>query len=685
MAIEIPSVPASILTEVLDLTALDASIAQAAQSAASAATSETAAAGSAAQAQAAADAALGAAGWDQSVPDEAARQALTGLPDDWRVYQIAPAPGRIWRWTGTAWADTGASPLAGKADQAEVDALDRAMRDIVNFPLTTSNGGYYNQGNGNLVTTGTPFRYTPIFEIPASGTLIASFRTSATAMAGVVYYDATGAFLGREYRGTGAEQTFTDVTLTRPPGAARMALVSLSVPPVLKVSSPDLISQSVQDVAIRDNAARIDDVYTKLSSWGAEDIGLKQGFYIHYSTGNEAASSTFSCGYLDVSDTDQVRVSSTFNGVSATLAVYYNAAGARISNEARGTTEDQIFVDYLLTIPAGTVKIGITGQHTKAPIVVERYGLHAAGGGESESILPDQAIFLTGDSMASPLMQAAIQAETGLNTTRVNRGGYVTDQISSVLGLMPITLTEAATIPASGGVEVKLSVNPLLNGGSAMAGTANLSIDGIAGVLSTTAGSSPVLTFTRSVPGAAKSAVIGAPVVLAPLSGTSALPGTKVNRNRIAIMPADRNNDISTPIARIASRDAVFRIIDYQISQQRRVLFRGRYLGRFYSGSDPVLIAEDEAAFDAHHEYMGIMTTALPGIYIDFHKMMYKTAIHELGLTPTVDDLSDMERGRLPRQVFTDRTHFIPAMQTLDGTVAGKLVRTCGWIDAVLT
>ena len=77
--------------------------------------------GAATRAEAAADAALGAAGWDQSVPDEAARLALTGLPEDWRVYQIAPAPGRIWRWTGSAWADTGENPLAGKADKRVID------------------------------------------------------------------------------------------------------------------------------------------------------------------------------------------------------------------------------------------------------------------------------------------------------------------------------------------------------------------------------------------------------------------------------------------------------------------------------------------------------------------------------------------------------------------------------------
>ena len=79
-------------------------------------------------------------GWDQSVANEAERLALTGLAADYRVYQLDTQ--RIWRWSGSAWVDTGPSLLAPiSAQAARVDERSALLSGLLTSQQTIGVSG----------------------------------------------------------------------------------------------------------------------------------------------------------------------------------------------------------------------------------------------------------------------------------------------------------------------------------------------------------------------------------------------------------------------------------------------------------------------------------------------------------------------------------------------------------------
>ena len=106
----------------VDLGALDSAVEQSGQNAASAATSQIAAAGSAAQAQAAVDTATGLIittfGNFDTLAQLVADHPTASVGNTAFVRETGEA-GTVHRWSGSAWVDTGESPLAGAAKKAD--------------------------------------------------------------------------------------------------------------------------------------------------------------------------------------------------------------------------------------------------------------------------------------------------------------------------------------------------------------------------------------------------------------------------------------------------------------------------------------------------------------------------------------------------------------------------------------
>lgn len=315
----------------------------------------------------------------------------------------------------------------------------------------------------------------------------------------------------------------------------------------------------------------------------------------------------------------------------------------------------------------------------------------SGGGGSYDPVaaglLPSPDLFLVGDSMASEAFRIAIRDyfASSRSVVRVNRGGYTSDQINDVLGIDPITVASISggQIPASGGVTLTLSTDPLYNGGAAISGgTARMTINGVEGILSTTTGATPTLTFTRSSSGSAVAVSVGAPAVLHPTNGTAAVPGTETYRSRTWLIRDGRNDLKSTPQQRIASRESMLRTVDRQIAMQRRVIIFGAYKGRaFLDGTSTQFEADGTAASDQYYEWRAMMLRDFPGIYIDAQEWACKEAIYELGLTPSSDDLTDIGLGCIPRQLFGagDNVHTSAAMQTLEGVHFGALIKAQGY------
>lgn len=170
----------------VDLGALDAAVTTSQNNAANASSSALNSAGFATQAKAARDAAIGAGGWDQSVTNEAARLALTGLPAEYRVYQLDTE--HIWRWTGSAWVDTGESPISGKVEASGSSLTDLfALAEWSPGYIAFSNGGEVNDGSGN-------WEMSQLMRMGAGVSL--AFDISAhSAVAHIACYTASGTYI----------------------------------------------------------------------------------------------------------------------------------------------------------------------------------------------------------------------------------------------------------------------------------------------------------------------------------------------------------------------------------------------------------------------------------------------------------------------------------------------------------
>ncbi|MCL4068789.1 hypothetical protein M3484_19685 [Pseudomonas sp. GX19020] len=109
------------------LAAAEAS-AQIAPAVAAAGSAQAAAAASAAQAQAALDAAIAAGTWNYTPVDNAALAAITGMTAGQTAYVRQTM--HVWSDNGSAWVDTGESPLAGKAEKADLEQVQSQIGDI---------------------------------------------------------------------------------------------------------------------------------------------------------------------------------------------------------------------------------------------------------------------------------------------------------------------------------------------------------------------------------------------------------------------------------------------------------------------------------------------------------------------------------------------------------------------------
>ncbi|WP_241381534.1 SGNH/GDSL hydrolase family protein [Klebsiella pneumoniae] len=152
---------------------------------------------------------------------------------------------------------------------------------------------------------------------------------------------------------------------------AYAAAVGLVQPEFIRgVPDKEQVKQQVEMTTIS-LSSRIDNLKVSVSDAVTEGITVQSGYYINRTTGVVAANPALDCAFIDHVDGDVWKVSARVFGTAVSLAVYYNASGEVVGREYDGTNDIVNLTDYLLSVPPGTAKIGITTR-TAVPISVKK-------------------------------------------------------------------------------------------------------------------------------------------------------------------------------------------------------------------------------------------------------------------------------------------------------------------------
>jgi hypothetical protein len=301
----------------------------------------------------------------------------------------------------------------------------------------------------------------------------------------------------------------------------------------------------------------------------------------------------------------------------------------------------------------------------------------------SSGLFPSRDIWQIGDSMSTPTYITGIgSALPGVSIANVAKGGFDAFGMSVVVGAEPLTVTLSGNeIPASGGVAVTSRNINILSSGGTNTGTANVTINGVAGVLSTDSGGN--WTFTRSASGSVVSVSPGSVAVLAPTSGTAFIPGTELYLNRRLVLRLGRNGVRGTRAQRVAQTLAPMRkIIDRLSPRHKEIVIITPYNGRAQDHSTGANHeGNDTAAYAAIMTLIEEMRREFGRLLLDTRSWAVKNAIYDAGLVPTADDLADMAKDCIPRQLFSagDNTHVNTTMQALEGAFVANHLRALGW------
>ncbi|HHQ5675311.1 TPA: GDSL-type esterase/lipase family protein [Klebsiella variicola subsp. variicola] len=309
------------------------------------------------------------------------------------------------------------SGIAGLTSR--VDALQGAISVGYPYAATWQVGKFVNPNTGEI-TDNAALNCTIIPHSDGDGWLVTALVTgSATALA--VYMNAAGTVLGVEGRGTTTPQQYTNYRLNVPSGTTQIGITGRNSAPMsvkkLAVVETATVLASIDSLDVRVQTIEDSLVYDFVQ----QDIPIASGAYINRSTGAVVTNSAFDCSIFDYTTGDRWKVTARVNGTSVSLAVYMNSVGTVIGTEGDGTSASVDYIDYELSPPSGTARIGITTR-VALPIVAKKYVV--VPGGSTVSPWSGKIIDVMGDSnVAYNKWQPLVASELGCSFLNHGVGG----------------------------------------------------------------------------------------------------------------------------------------------------------------------------------------------------------------------------------------------------------------------
>ncbi|MEJ3427523.1 SGNH/GDSL hydrolase family protein [Escherichia coli] len=309
------------------------------------------------------------------------------------------------------------SGIAGLTSR--VDALQGAISVGYPYAATWQVGKFVNPNTGEI-TDNAALNCTIIPHSDGDGWLVTALVTgSATALA--VYMNAAGTVLGVEGRGTTTPQQYTNYRLNVPSGTTQIGITGRNSAP-MSVKKLAVVETATVLASIDSLDSRVQKIEDSLVyDFVQQDVPITSGAYINRSTGAVVTNSAFDCSIFDYTTGDRWKVTARVNGTSVSLAVYFNSVGTVIGTEGDGTSASVDYIDYELTPPTGTVRIGITTR-VALPIVAKKYVIVPSG--STVSPWSGKIIDVMGDSnVAYNKWQPLVASELGCSFLNHGVGG----------------------------------------------------------------------------------------------------------------------------------------------------------------------------------------------------------------------------------------------------------------------
>ncbi|EQA4522189.1 SGNH/GDSL hydrolase family protein [Escherichia coli] len=302
---------------------------------------------------------------------------------------------------------------------SRVDALQGAISVGYPYAATWQVGKFVNPNTGEI-TDNAALNCTIIPHSDGDGWLVTALVTgSATALA--VYMNAAGTVLGVEGRGTTTPQQYTNYRLNVPSGTTQIGITGRNSAP-MSVKKLAVVETATVLASIDSLDSRVQKIEDSLVyDFVQQDVPITSGAYINRSTGAVVTNSAFDCSIFDYTTGDRWKVTARVNGTSVSLAVYFNSVGTVIGTEGDGTSASVDYIDYELTPPTGTARIGITTR-VALPIVAKKYVI--VPGGSTVSPWSGKIIDVMGDSnVAYNKWQPLVASELGCSFLNHGVGG----------------------------------------------------------------------------------------------------------------------------------------------------------------------------------------------------------------------------------------------------------------------
>lgn len=309
------------------------------------------------------------------------------------------------------------SGIAGLTSR--VDALQGAISVGYPYAATWQVGKFVNPNTGEI-TDNAALNCTIIPHSDGDGWLVTVLVTgSATALA--VYMNAAGTVLGVEGHGTTTPQQYTNYRLNVPSGTTQIGITGRNSAP-MSVKKLAVVETATVLASIDSLDSRVQKIEDSLVyDFVQQDVPITSGAYINRSTGAVVTNSAFDCSIFDYTTGDRWKVTARVNGTSVSLAVYFNSVGTVIGTEGDGTSASVDYIDYELTPPTGTARIGITTR-VALPIVAKKYVI--VPGGSTVSPWSGKIIDVMGDSnVAYNKWQPLVASELGCSFLNHGVGG----------------------------------------------------------------------------------------------------------------------------------------------------------------------------------------------------------------------------------------------------------------------